>query len=494
MNSFDPEVTRETVVHPPDSGPDQTAPGDVSGVKIRDESVNCLICGLALLREGIPCPRCGGDPDRTWVEPAGVQELAAAALTPTPGLTLNPDERYEVLGTLGRGGMGIVYKVRDRELDEVVALKVLKSEFSRLERTVDRFKKELKLARRVNHPNVARMFDLFSWHGSLAISQEYIEGNDLAQILTCGPMGYKAVVGHLRYICSALQLAHDLGVVHRDLKPGNVRIDLRGRPRVLDFGLAALADEVSSERNEGHVLGTPFYMAPEQAFAPETVDHRADVYSLGVMLFQMITGQLPFPMTSPQEVLFAHKSQAPPRPTSVYPEVPRLLENVILKCLEKDPAKRFAKVRDVWTEARPLLGETPTPVGTPVPRERGGRAPGKVLVVDSQEKARAGLRKLLASRRLVSEEASDGYKGIEAALRERPALIVLDMDCPVLDGTEALRILKSNPQTSSIPVIMVSAEVDEEKAMLNKDMGAVAVLRKPVEDEVFGLLLEKYVG
>jgi predicted Ser/Thr protein kinase len=254
-------------------------------------------------------------------------------------------QRYDILAEVGRGGMGIVYKARDRETGAVVALKVLRPEIAADTAVIERFKSELLLARKITHKNVCRIYELLRFGDAAAISMEYVDGESLRQFLT----RYNAVplrkgVQWASQICSALSEAHGQGIVHRDLKPENIVIDRQGNVKVMDFGIARSLETTTS--TTGVMVGTPAYMAPEQAESKPT-DTRSDIYSLGLVLYEMFTGQSAFRADTPVGLAIKQIHETPPAPREVEPTLPAHVEKAILKCLEKNPAKRFQSVDEL---------------------------------------------------------------------------------------------------------------------------------------------------
>ena len=261
-------------------------------------------------------------------------------------------DRYEVLGTLGKGGMGVVYRARDRQLDEVVALKLLRPEALASDPTLlERFKQEIKLARRITHRNVLRTHDFGETSGVPYISMEYLEGvtlKDLVRNRGALPLGVGLSIA--KQMCHGLGAAHAGGVVHRDIKPQNMLIlPETAELKIMDFGISRVSSvdaEGSGLTTAGTVMGTPDYMPPEQAQG-RPADFRSDLYSLSVVLFEIFTGKLPFKGETPMAVVVAHIQQAPPRPRSVNPKLPPELEAAILKGLEKDPARRWQTADEI---------------------------------------------------------------------------------------------------------------------------------------------------
>ncbi|MDY7094581.1 MAG: protein kinase [Acidobacteriota bacterium] len=257
-----------------------------------------------------------------------------------PGAVLGG--RFEILSVLGAGGMGVVYKARDRELDDLVAVKTLKPGPLVDRESLERLKSELKLARRITHPNVLRTFDFGEVDGIAFISMEYVRGLTLRYLLEqTGSLPYSAALRLARQLCAGLQAAHGVGVLHRDIKPENLIIDNAGNAKLMDFGIARpIQRSEPGQTAPGSVLGTPHYLSPEQLQGQEP-DGRADIYSCGVVFYEMFTGELPFSGSSPMEIAVAHIREEPEPPSQHWAEIPPELEKLILRCLAKQPASRF---------------------------------------------------------------------------------------------------------------------------------------------------------
>ncbi len=272
-------------------------------------------------------------------------------------------QRYELLNEVGRGGMGVVYRARDRETGGVVALKVLLPEISGRSELIERFKAEMLLARKVTHKNVCRTHELLRFGDTVAISMEYVEGESLRAFLKrYGSVPLRKGLEWTKQICSALGEAHGQGVVHRDLKPENILIASDGTVKVMDFGLARSVEGQTTQ--SGTVMGTPAYMSPEQAQG-KPVDHRSDIYSLGLILYEMFTGTAAFTADTVNALLYKHVHETPPSPDEVEPYIPAFLNKAILKCLEKDAKKRFPSA----TALEDALIEKAAPTVPPEPKE-----------------------------------------------------------------------------------------------------------------------------
>ncbi len=247
--------------------------------------------------------------------------------------------RYEVLSQIGTGGTGIVYKVRDLETSEIVALKVLKPEIASDPDVQENFKKEMRLARKITHKNVCRIHEFNRLNGSAYTSMEFVEGESLLSRLNRGgslPLGEALEIA--RQICAGLREAHAQGIVHRDLKPANIMVDRAGAVKIMDFGIARMVQR--DDPMTGTIVGTPSYMAPEQAEL-KPVSSCTDIYSVGLLLYEMVTGVAAFDGDTPVAVALKQIREYPKRPREIVPQLTRSIDAVIMKCLQKDPAKRF---------------------------------------------------------------------------------------------------------------------------------------------------------
>jgi serine/threonine protein kinase/Tfp pilus assembly protein PilF len=254
--------------------------------------------------------------------------------------------RYQIVEELGKGGMGTVYKVVDRKINEEMALKLLRPEIAPDTTAIERFKNELKLARRISHENVCRLYDLHEEAGTLFITMEYVPGEDLGTLLCReGRLPTEKACALAAQIAEGLAQAHRLGVIHRDLKPHNIRIDPKGSVRIMDFGIAR---EVAGPdlTAAGVMIGTPYYMSPEQA-AGKSVDQRTDIYALGIILYEMVTGQPPFRGESGFSVALKHQTMLPQHPRELSAQIPEPLDRLIIKCLAKKKEERYQSAEEL---------------------------------------------------------------------------------------------------------------------------------------------------
>ena len=287
-----------------------------------------------------------------------------------PGRVLG--NRYEILQLLGEGGMGAVYKARDRELDRLVALKVIRPELAQDASALHRFKQELILARQVTHRNVIRIFDLGEADGVKFITMDYIDGRDLKSLLReKGKLPPAEAVGIIEQICRALEVAHMEGVIHRDLKPQNVMIDAQGKASVMDFGIARSMEIGSGGMTQtGTLVGTPEYMSPEQAKGLK-VDARSDLFSLGIIFYELLTGNSPYKAETAMESLYKRTSEPARPPIELFSDIPQQLNDIVLHCLEIDKTKRFGSATEILEDLAIWRGVR---LGTVVGRASGATA------------------------------------------------------------------------------------------------------------------------
>jgi len=227
--------------------------------------------------------------------------------------------RYEVIEEIGSGGMGNVYRVLDNKINEMVALKIIRPEIATDQTVIERFNQELKTARKIAHRNVCRMFDIGEEAGTHYITMEFVTGEDLRSLIKrIGQLTVGKTIDIAKQICDGLAEAHAMGVVHRDLKPQNIMIDREGNAKIMDFGIARFI-RTRGVTTTGTIIGTPEYMSPEQAEG-KAADQRSDIYSLGILLFEALTGAVPFEGGTPLSVALKHKTEPPPNPKAQWPD------------------------------------------------------------------------------------------------------------------------------------------------------------------------------
>ena len=301
-------------------------------------------------------------------EESGGSPSEAKPAPPTPEQIARHFPGFEILECLGRGGMGVVYKARQKSLDRLVALKILAPERERDAAFAQRFAVEAGTLARLNHPGIVTIYDFGQADGLFYFVMEFVDGVSLRQLLRAGRVAPREALAIVPEICDALQYAHDQGIVHRDIKPENILLDRRGRVKVADFGLAKLANTKADTpfgvppsggpdrlkpghqtpvlTDAGKVMGTPQYMAPEQAEKPAEVDHRADIYALGVVFYQMLTGELP---------------GKPLEPPSRKVHIDVRLDEVVMRALETDPGRRYSQASVLKTQVESIASTSPAP-------------------------------------------------------------------------------------------------------------------------------------
>ena len=327
------------------------------------------------------CPKCQTDnPDsQRFCGDCGTQ-LPASGEIPAPTKTIeSPKEelttgstfagRYQIIEELGKGGMGKVYKANDIEIKEKVAVKLIKPEISIDKKTIERFQNELKFARKIRHKNVCQMYDLNRDEGTYYITMEYVEGENLKDMIRMsGQLGIGTAVSVAKQVCEGLAEAHKLGVIHRDLKPSNIMIDREGNARIMDFGIArALKDKGIT--GTGVMIGTPEYMSPEQVEGKD-VDRPSDIYSLGAILYEMVTGRVPFEGDSALAVALKQKTEDPRDPAEFNSQLSEDFSRLILKCLAKDQDRRYQSAEELRSSLENIEKNIPATDRTTLSRKR----------------------------------------------------------------------------------------------------------------------------
>ncbi|MGD2296005.1 MAG: protein kinase, partial [Candidatus Aminicenantes bacterium] len=318
------------------------------------------------------CPKCKTEnPEKSkYCSDCGAKLAPTGEVHPSPTRTLITAlkdlpigstfaDRYQVIEELGLGGMGRVYKVMDKSVSEKIALKLLNPEIASDEKTIERFRNELKLARQISHRHVCRMYDLSEAEDSPYITMEYISGEDLKSLIKrAGQVSVGKAVHIAGQICEGLVEAHRLNVIHRDLKPQNIMIDMEGNAKITDFGIAR-STKTKGLTDTGVIIGTPEYMSPEQVEGRE-VDARTDIYSLGVILYELVTGRLPFEGDTPLSVAVKHKIEEPKPPQNFNIQIPQDLNSLILKCMAKDRNLRYQTAGELLDDLKKVKEGVPT--------------------------------------------------------------------------------------------------------------------------------------
>ncbi len=432
----------------------------------------------------------------------------AAPPGPPPELLGHP--RYELLGFVGAGGMGVVYKARHRLMDRVVALKVVNHRLLDRPDMVQRFRREVRAAAQLHHTNIVAAYDAEQAGDCHFLVMEFVQGTNLDELLRAwGLFPVDKACEYARQAARGLQHAHDRGLVHRDIKPHNLMLTPEDTVKVLDFGLARFASEVglpppppaadvtpladeswaaatmvSHKVRGGEALtgaysglGTPDYLAPEEALDARRADIRADVYSLGCTLYRFLTGAVPFPGTDAREKLRAHQQREPVPVDQLRPDVPRALADVVGRMMAKDPARRFATPEEVARALAPFAA----------------RRSRRVLVVDDDRPTREAMRQALAGEGYAVDVAEDGGEALALLRGGRPHdLVLLDLFMPRVDGWQFMEERKRDPALAAVPVVVVSAADPDEARSLA--LGAAAHLRKPLAPEEVAGRVRDHLG
>lgn len=435
--------------------------------------------------------------------------------------------RYEIREHLGDGSTATVYKAYDERLGRDVAIKMLLPHVR--ETTRKRFQQEANAAAQLNHPNIMAMYDIDEENERLYLVLEYVEGVSLSHYIPCSPDNV-VILGV--QIANALQYAHDREIIHRDIKPANIKVTKAGQVKLMDLGLA-LPKEAVRVTQAGMVIGTPAYLSPEQAKG-EKLDLRTDIYSLGIVLYEMATGQLPFNADDIGALLLQQVKQPAPPPRLVSPDIPVELENVILKALEKAPQRRFQSagaLAEALEDSLKAVAESPAPSADPlsIPARRPSGTGDTLVAASTRETARRAkrtlriiladdhtlLRKTLSSMLeqrddfVIVAEAGDGETALKQTLAILPDLLILDLNMPGRTGIDILPDLRAQAPTVKVLVlsgrdedtyivralragangyVLKSADESELLEAINKVIKGQLYLGRGVAEKVTGLL------
>lgn len=392
--------------------------------------------------------------------------------------------RYEIQNLLGEGSTAVVYLAIDRRLGRQVALKVLQPHVR--DTVVKRFFQEASSAAQLNHPNIMLLYDIVEDDGLNFLVVEYVDGETLSEQIPASP---EKVVDLGRQIAYALHYAHEREIIHRDIKPANIKVTPKGQIKIMDLGLA-LPREAKRVTAAGMIIGTPAYLSPEQAQA-QALDRRTDIYSLGIVLFEMATGELPFNEDEIPALLLQHVKSAPPQPRILNPEIPVTLEGVILKALEKNPARRYqtAEAMAVALDAV-YKREGSASAGGEEPRSLRATQPAppvratlRIMLADDHTILRKSLSSFLSENGEfnVVGEAADGVVALEKALDLQPDVILLDLNMPRRGGLDILPELRAYlPNTK---ILVLTGRDEEFYIMQALKLGAHGYLLKSADDD-----------
>lgn len=391
--------------------------------------------------------------------------------------------QYRILSSLGEGGMGHVYLAVDTRLGRQVAVKVLTGELARNAAVLQRFIQEARLASSLSHPNIAYIYEIGEFDDLHFLAMEYIEGENLSAKIAAGPLSTPDVIAIGAQVADALDAAHSKGIVHRDIKPGNIMVGAHNRVKVLDFGLAKLRnpskpmDETQVISTPGAVIGTVQYMSPEQALGHD-VDQRSDIFSLGAVMYEMCTGRVPFSGSTPSETIARLLAGTPDAMARFNYDVPQELDRIVRKCLQRDADKRYHSARDIAVDLQGVV--------EPARQRPAERKHLRAMIVDDEELARQLLREYIQSvpEIEVIAECGNGFAAVKTIGELKPDLVFLDVQMPKLDGFEVLELIGRD-----VAVIFTTAF--DSYAMKAFDAHAVDYLLKPFSLERFQTAVER---
>src|SRR4051794_1293163 len=426
---------------------------------------------------------------------------------------------YRLLERIGQGGMGEVWKAEDTNLLRIVAVKLLKEEMAGDAEWKARFLREARTAARLSHPNIATIFAVDEAEKRMYIAMEYVEGDSLKKLIAAKVLTMPDVVRILKRCADALAEAHAHGIIHRDVKPENVVVTKRG-VKMLDFGIAKLIDappeDAGKLTSDGTVIGTPEYMSPEQALG-RTIDHRSDIFSLGVVLFEALSGRHPFAGKSVTETLINIVTREAPDLTSLLPNVSNSVVEIVRKATRKNPDERYeiakqmssalnkvypANSSAMFPAVRPPSATPTVPLQrTPMPakpakakssgRWKAVKSDARVLVADDDPEVRRQLGAALGQHRLEYDEAANGSEAIQQLKRRKYALAFIDLMMPRVDGWAVIDFIRSHAEHRETKTYIVAAD---EQRLSAADQDIISgIVSKPFDAAKLDSLLQSFV-
>jgi serine/threonine protein kinase len=431
---------------------------------------------------------------------------------------------YRLLSRIGSGGMGEVWKAEDTNLLRTVAVKLLRAEIAGDAEWKARFLREARTAARLSHPNIATIYAIDEVEQRMYIAMEFVEGESLKSLIASRALSMPDVVRIIKRCADALNEAHAHGVIHRDVKPENILVSQR-TVKMLDFGIAKLMDVQSEEAgkltSDGTIIGTPDYMSPEQALG-KPVDHRSDIFSLGVVLYEALSGRHPFAVANVTRTLLNLVSKEPPDIATLLPAAPPQLAEIVRKAMSKKPDERYDAAKQMASALNkiygtsssamfPVVGTAPTmPIAAkpepPKPEPPKAEAPkparakssgrhravgARVLVADDDPEVRKKLGAVLTQHRLGFDEAANGSEAIQQLKRRRYALAFIDLMMPRVDGWAVVDFIRSHAEHRGTKTYVLAAG-DQPLSAADQDIVS-GVVSKPFDEAKLDLLLRNFV-
>jgi serine/threonine protein kinase len=421
-----------------------------------------------------------GDSEQSprWRRTIAGRRMSSIPPTIGPGLVL--DGTYRLERSLGEGAMGVVYLGHDERLDRAVAIKFIQPDMIRSAGAQERFLLEARTMARVRHVHVVEIYAYGQLYQTPYFVMEYVPGSTIDEWMALRARPYLSVdeaLGILDQICQGVEAIHSVGAIHRDLKPTNVLIGPAFRVCVTDLGLAKVLDTPFDRDDPDTVSGTPAYMAPEVVLGtplPEALESRADVYSLGVLAFELLTGRLPFEHPDATDMMLAHLDELPPIPSELRADLPSVFDRVVLAALHKDPELRTpsaAAFRRALSDARQAASRT--------------NAPLRIVVADDDpDFLRLATETLtFAFPAADVEPVQDGTAALAAVDREPPSLAILDLDMPDFNGVELTAAFRASKRAANMRIVVVTATGGAPDWQILNGLGADGFLVKPIDPE-----------